>query len=51
MTDYGNENPLYYDYYGFPDAFYQLKFKSRGDAGLARRIVELYEKVGVSDPC
>lgn len=50
VTDYGNENPLYYDYYGFPEEFYQLKFKSHGDSNLARRIVKLYSEVGESDP-
>lgn len=50
MTDYGDENPLYFDYYGFPEEFFQLKFKSRGDSNLANRIVELYKKVVDSDP-
>ena len=50
MTDYGNENPLYYDYYELSEQFYKLKFKSHGDAGLSRRIVDLYQKVGGSDP-
>ena len=50
MTDYGSENPLYYDYYGFTSDFFQLKFKSRGDSDLARRIVSLYHKVGERDP-
>lgn len=50
VTDYGNENPLYYDYYGFPSEFFQLKFKSRGDANLAQRIVDLYRNVGEPEP-
>jgi 4,5-DOPA dioxygenase extradiol len=45
VTDYGDENPLLFDYYGFTDALYKLKFKSRSDSNLANRIVELYHKV------
>lgn len=50
MTDYGDHNPLYYDYYGFPEEFFELKFKSPGDLNLANRIVDLYNKVGDPDP-
>ncbi|EIN07687.1 Extradiol ring-cleavage dioxygenase class III enzyme subunit B [Punctularia strigosozonata HHB-11173 SS5] len=46
VTDYGDENPLLYDYYGFQPELYELKFKSRGDAALAKRIVELYKEAG-----
>ncbi|EMD38474.1 hypothetical protein CERSUDRAFT_135299 [Gelatoporia subvermispora B] len=46
VTDYGDENPLLMDYYGFQPALYQLKFKSHGDTALARRIVELYKEAG-----
>ena len=46
VTDYGDENPLLYDYYGFPPSLYQLKFKSRGDSALSQRVVELYKDVG-----
>ena len=45
VTDYGEENPLHFDYYGFPPDFFKLKFKSRGDSHLANRIVSLYNKV------
>ena len=45
MTDYGDENPLLYDYYGFQPALYQLKFKSRGDFALSQRVVQLYKDV------
>lgn len=44
VTDY-EENPLLMDYYGFPPALYQLKFKSRGNTSLAQRVVDLYKKV------
>ncbi|KAL1707444.1 Extradiol ring-cleavage dioxygenase, class III enzyme, subunit B [Schizophyllum commune] len=46
VTDYGDENPLLMDYYGFQPELYELKFKSRGDSTLAARIVELYTKAG-----
>jgi len=49
VTDYGAENPLYYDYYGFPEEFFKLKFKSHGDLTLANRIVGLYNEVGRLD--
>ena len=45
VTDYGDENPLLYDYYGFQPALYQLKFKSRGDSALSQRVVHLYKEV------
>jgi aromatic ring-opening dioxygenase catalytic subunit (LigB family) len=43
VSDY-DENPLLMDYYGFPQSLYELKFKSRGDAKLSQRVVELYEE-------
>ncbi|KAJ6547114.1 Extradiol ring-cleavage dioxygenase class III enzyme subunit B [Mycena capillaripes] len=46
VTDYGDENPLLMDYYGFGQEFYELKFKSRGDSVLAKRVVELYKEAG-----
>ena len=42
MTDYGDENPLLMDYYGFEPELYQLKFSSRGDAALSAHVVELF---------
>ena len=45
VTDYGEENPLLMDYYGFQPALYQLKFKSRGDSSLSRRVLDLFKKV------
>ncbi|KAM6500676.1 Extradiol ring-cleavage dioxygenase, class III enzyme, subunit B [Amanita muscaria] len=46
VTDYGDENPLLMDYYGFPPELYQLKFKSRSDSALAHRVVEVLTKAG-----
>ena len=48
VTDYGDENPLLMDYYGFQPALYQLKFKSRGDTALSQRVVQLYKDVSLS---
>lgn len=45
VTDYGDENPLLMDYFGFQPELYQLKFKSRGDASLAQHIVDMYKEV------
>lgn len=45
VTDYGDENPLLMDYYGFDAALYQLKFKSKGDSNLSQRIVQAFQKV------
>jgi aromatic ring-opening dioxygenase catalytic subunit (LigB family) len=50
VTDYGDENPLLMDYFGFQQELYQLKFKSRGDAFLSQRIVDLYKEVCVEIP-
>ncbi|OBZ75293.1 4,5-DOPA dioxygenase extradiol-like protein [Grifola frondosa] len=46
VTDYGDENPLLMDYYGFQPELYRLKFKSRGDSALSKRLVELYKDAG-----
>ncbi|KAL8278863.1 hypothetical protein RQP46_008734 [Phenoliferia psychrophenolica] len=46
VTDYGAENPLLMDYFGFPDELYQLKFESSGDHAISERVVELFKAVG-----
>ncbi|KAL1947686.1 hypothetical protein VTO73DRAFT_13410 [Trametes versicolor] len=46
VTDYGDENPLLMDYFGFPPALYEIKFKSRGDSALSQRVVQLYKDAG-----
>ncbi|KAJ7702380.1 Extradiol ring-cleavage dioxygenase, class III enzyme, subunit B [Mycena rosella] len=46
VTDYGDENPLLFDFYGFQPALYDLKFKSKGDSALSSRVVELYKEAG-----
>lgn len=45
MSDYGDENPLYFDYYGFQPELYKLKFKSRGDSAVSQRVVDLFKEV------
>lgn len=47
VTDYGEENPLYYDYYGFQPDLYRLQFKSRGDSAVSQRVVELFKESGL----
>jgi aromatic ring-opening dioxygenase catalytic subunit (LigB family) len=47
VTDYGDENPLLMDYYGFDRELYQLKFASRGDADLSQRVVEQFRKASM----
>ncbi|KAL2313027.1 4,5-DOPA dioxygenase extradiol-like protein [Schizosaccharomyces pombe] len=34
-----DENPLFYDYYGFPDYLYQIKFHSKGSKRIADQII------------
>ena len=45
VTDYGDENPLLMDYYNFDPEAYKIKFSSRGDAALSRRVVQLFQNV------
>jgi len=47
VTDYGDDNPLLMDYFGFPPDLYKLKFSSRGDGTLSRRVVELFHQAGL----
>ncbi|EIM90214.1 Extradiol ring-cleavage dioxygenase class III enzyme subunit B [Stereum hirsutum FP-91666 SS1] len=47
VTDYGDRNPLFYDYYGFPKSLYELAFNSRGDKALANHIVDLLKHAGL----
>jgi aromatic ring-opening dioxygenase catalytic subunit (LigB family) len=47
VTDYGDENPLLMDYYGFQAELYELKFHSRGDSSLSERIANMYKEAGL----
>jgi 4,5-DOPA dioxygenase extradiol len=38
-------NHLLYDYYGFPEEMYKVKFESKGSPAVASRIVELLKQV------
>ena len=45
VTDYGDENPLLMDYFNFDPELYKVKFSSRGDTTLSKRVVELFQNV------
>ncbi|GAA6014344.1 hypothetical protein JCM11491_005049 [Sporobolomyces phaffii] len=47
VTDYGDENPLLHDYFGFPRELYETKFHSSGDSNLARQIVDRLRAAGI----
>ena len=40
--------PLIYDFYGFPESYYQLSYPAPGAPELARRVGELLQEAGVS---
>lgn len=37
---------LYYDYYGFPEHTYKLKYPAKGEASIAKRVHELLQAAG-----
>lgn len=39
--------PMFYDYYGFPDAAYQINYPASGHPELAARIIRLLESAGI----
>lgn len=39
-----NENPLLFDYYGFPKQMYEIEYKSKGSPPLADKIVNLLKQ-------
>lgn len=43
----GDQPPLLFDYYGFPEASYRLTWPARGDAALAARVRELLGRAGI----
>ncbi|CAD6572211.1 MAG: hypothetical protein CYPHOPRED_004747 [Cyphobasidiales sp. Tagirdzhanova-0007] len=47
VTDYADENPLHYDYYGFPQELYDLTWRSRGSKALSEEIVSSFLKAGL----
>jgi aromatic ring-opening dioxygenase catalytic subunit (LigB family) len=38
---------MIYDYYGFPDFTYQIRYDAPGDPGLAARVEDLIEAAGL----
>eukprot|EP01116_Phalansterium_solitarium_P001795 TRINITY_DN11613_c0_g1_i1.p1 TRINITY_DN11613_c0_g1~~TRINITY_DN11613_c0_g1_i1.p1 ORF type:complete len:318 (-),score=52.01 TRINITY_DN11613_c0_g1_i1:282-1235(-) len=46
VTSY-DKNPLLYDYYGFPDELYQVKFDSKGSPAVAQRVHDLFAKSNI----
>ena len=48
-TVLGAEHPvMFYDYYGFPDKAYEIKYPAPGSPELAKKIVRLLEKEGLA---
>jgi 4,5-DOPA dioxygenase extradiol len=48
VTLQGADNPsMFYDYYGFPEEAYRVKYPAPGNADLAARIVQLLKEKGV----
>lgn len=47
VTDYGDDQPLLYDYYGFPPEFYQARWHSNGSTELTDRVLASLEKAGI----
>ncbi len=43
----GKNPPLIYDYYGFPDEAYDIKYPAPGDPVLANKIFNLLQKNGI----
>ncbi|GAA5881685.1 hypothetical protein JCM3774_005337 [Rhodotorula dairenensis] len=48
VTDYGEKNPLLFDYFGFPTELYEVEFNSRGDHAVAERVVQVLRAAGVA---
>ncbi|KAH8117231.1 Extradiol ring-cleavage dioxygenase, class III enzyme, subunit B [Phellopilus nigrolimitatus] len=46
VTDYGDNQPLLMDYFGFDPELYELKFVSRGSHDLSLRVVDAFKEAG-----
>ena len=44
----GAAHPLLYDYYGFPESSYELKWPAAGAPDLAKRVAELLNNAGIA---
>ncbi|POW00941.1 hypothetical protein PSTT_12803 [Puccinia striiformis] len=47
VTDYGNDQPLLYDYYGFPPKFYEARWHSNGSSELTDRVLACLKQAGM----
>lgn len=47
VTDYGDNQPLLMDYFGFHPSLYKLKFESSGDSSLSQRVVDAFTEAGL----
>jgi len=47
VTDYGNDQPLLMDYYGFSEDLYQVAFHSNGDSSISNRVVDVLNHAGI----
>lgn len=47
VTDYGDENPLLMDYYGFPKELYDITWRSKGSKALSQRVVSAFRAAGM----
>ncbi|MBW0494883.1 hypothetical protein O181_034598 [Austropuccinia psidii MF-1] len=47
VTDYGKDQPLLYDYYGFPPECYEAKWHSNGSSEISDQVIECLTKAGI----
>lgn len=47
VTDYGENQPLLMDYFGFNPELYKLKFASNGSHELSERVVQAFKEAGM----
>ncbi|KAG0146014.1 hypothetical protein CROQUDRAFT_45041 [Cronartium quercuum f. sp. fusiforme G11] len=48
VTDYGTDQPLLFDYYGFPEHFYKTQWHSNGSSDLSAKVVSALRSAGIS---
>ena len=48
VSNYGKDQPLLYDYYGFDREMYKLKFSSDGSEELSKSVVEAFKDAGLT---
>lgn len=47
VSDYGDDQPLLMDYYGFSQELYQVEFHSNGNSQISQRVVEALSAAGM----